>query len=190
MTKIMQMTQKNSEGVVESFFPVSHSEAITNFQEAVKAAMAANSEMVTVAEKTAWNAKETPAGAQAKADAAKAAANAYTDAYFASKNVWNGATYFLGTHTFSWNAADMKLGVFVEVQRYTPGTGPLGYGYFEFFIPRNFILRNPAKAIWLCMPGADGTRKTIRCTSTTIQGDDTNGDSPANAYCVSNVAII
>lgn len=38
-----------------------------------------NNRFVTDAEKTVWNAKETPAGAQAKADAAKAAANAYAD---------------------------------------------------------------------------------------------------------------
>lgn len=45
-----------------------------------------NKGLVSDEEKAAWEAKETPAGAQAKADAAEAAAKVYTDTYVGDKN--------------------------------------------------------------------------------------------------------
>lgn len=190
MTKIVQMAEKGSNGVVETFYPMAHAEGVEGFRTAVAEVIAEQTAPVTVAEKATWNAKETTLGAQAKADAASAAAKVYTDAYFKEKNIWDGATYFLSSHTFTWNAEDLKQGVFVEIQRYLVGTGALGYGYHVFFIPKKFILKNPNKAYYLMTTDTAGAKKTIRLTSTTITGDDSNSDSPHSAYCVSNVFVI
>ncbi|MBC1402149.1 hypothetical protein HB904_17015 [Listeria booriae] len=190
MTKVVQMAEKNSSGVVETFYPMAHAEGIVALRETVAKIFEETTLSVSASEKAAWNAKETTAGAQAKADAALAAAKAFTDAYFKEKNIWDGATYFLSSHTFTWNLEDLKQGVFVEMQRYLVGTGALGYGYHVFFIPKKFILKNPNKAYYLMTTDTAGAKKTIRLTSTTITGDDSNSDSPHNAYCVSNVFVI
>ncbi|MBC1373355.1 hypothetical protein HB847_13330 [Listeria booriae] len=190
MTKVVQMAEKNSSGVVETFYPMAHAEGVEGLRDAVIGVIMDQTSLVSAAEKASWNTKETTTGAQAKADAALLAAKAFTDAYFKEKNIWDGATYFLSSHTFTWNAEDLKQGVFVEIQRYLVGTGALGYGYHVFFIPKKFILKNPNKAYYLMTTDTAGAKKTIRLTSTTITGDDSNSDSPHNAYCVSNVFVI
>lgn len=190
MTKVVQMAEKNSNGVVETFYPMAHAEGIEGLRAAVIEVITGQTSLVTDTEKASWSAKETTTGAQTKANAALAEAKAFTDAYFKEKNVWDGATYFLSSHTFTWNLEDLKQGVFVEIQRYLVGTGALGYGYHVFFIPKKYILKNPNKAYYLMTTDTAGAKKTIRLTSTTITGDDSNSDSPHNSYCVSNVFVI
>lgn len=159
---------------------------------------------VTIANKIAWEAKETPAGSQAKADKAlndakadsqaKAnqalvEANIYTDNSSNETLVWSGSSYFLDTHIFSWDATKVKHGVLLEFSRYIPGTGVQDYGYIQYFFSKEYLVRNNNKATWVNMPGAtDGAKKTVRLTPGSVQGDASNGQAPSTSYALRTVS--
>ncbi|MBM5707780.1 hypothetical protein D8Y00_15350, partial [Listeria ivanovii] len=158
----------------------------------------------TIANKIAWEAKETPDGAQAKADKAlddakadsqakvdKALveANIYTDNSSKETVAWSGASYFLDTHIFSWDETKVKHGVLLEFSRYIPGTGVQEYGYMQYFFSKEYLVRNNNKATWISMPGAtDGAKKTVRFKPGSVQGDATNGVAPNNNYALRTVS--
>ncbi|WP_271005390.1 BppU family phage baseplate upper protein [Listeria seeligeri] len=104
--------------------------------------------------------------------------------------VWSGSSYFLDTHTFSWDAAKVKHGVLLEFSRYAPGTGVLDYGYIQYFFSKEYLVRNNNKATWLNMPGAtDGAKKTVRLTPASVSGDAANGQAPSTSYALRTVTI-
>lgn len=160
---------------------------------------------VTAAEKTSWSAKESTSGAQSKADKALADAKtdastkynaatieskAYTDDMHKETLVWSGSSYFLETHSFSWDIAKVKHGVLLEFSRYIPGTGVQDYGYIQYFFSKEYLVRNNNKATWLNMPGAiDGAKKTVRLTPASVSGDAANGQAPSTSYALRTVAI-
>lgn len=109
----------------------------------------------------------------------------YTDNSSKETLVWSGSSYFLDTHSFSWDDTKVKHGVLLEFSRYAPGTGVLDYGYIQYFFSKEYLVRNNNKATWLNMPGAtDGAKKTIRLTPTSVSGDATNGQSPSTSYAL------
>ncbi|EDO1155144.1 DUF2479 domain-containing protein [Listeria innocua] len=160
---------------------------------------------VTIANKIAWESKETMEGSQAKADRALADAkadsqakanqalvdaNIYTDNSSKETLVWSGSSYFLETHIFSWDATKVKHGVLLEFSRYAPGTGVQDYGYIQYFFSKEYLVRNNNKATWVNMPGAtDAAKKTIRLTPTSVSGDATNGQAPSTSYALRAVTI-
>ncbi|EOV5459292.1 phage baseplate upper protein, partial [Listeria innocua] len=130
------------------------------------------------------------ADSQAKANQALIDANVYTDNSSKEKLVWSGSSYFLDTHTFSWDAAKVKHGVLLEFSRYIPGTGVQDYGYIQYFFSKEYLVRNNNKATWINMPGAtDAAKKTVRLTPTSVSGDATNGQAPSTSYALRTVAI-
>lgn len=77
-----------------------------------------DSRLVTMAERTVWNGKETPAGAQAKADAALSAANTHTDEVAAGKadktafdsHAGNGDVHITVAERSAWNSKETPAG--------------------------------------------------------------------------------
>ncbi|MBA3926528.1 hypothetical protein [Listeria rustica] len=148
---------------------------------------------LTASERTDWNAKETPTGAQGKANTAENNAKSYTDSYFSSKTiVSNVAVYLSDTQSYTWNHTNMKKGMYIEVVRYTVGTGSNDYGYHEIFISKDFIERRLGKACWLPMPqSVNGEKKAVKFTLSggtgTITGYASNASSPDSSWAVSNI---
>ncbi|MBC2370143.1 BppU family phage baseplate upper protein [Listeria booriae] len=159
---------------------------------------------------TAWTEGETVAGAQTKADkaltdakadattkanTAETNAKSHTDNYFVSKPIASGiAVYLSDTQSYTWNHANMKKGLYVEVVRYQVGTGSLDYGKFEIFLAKDFIDRNLGKACWLPMPqSTNGEKKAVKFTVSgstgTITGYASNAASPDSSWAVSNLRM-
>lgn len=157
-----------------------------------------------------WVEFETTSGAQAKADKALSDAKTdattkantaetnskvYTDSYFASKTILsNVAIYLSDTQSYTWNHANMKKGLYIEVVRYTVGTGSNDYGYFEIFVSKDFIERRLGKACWLPIPqSASGEKKAVKFAISgnvgTLTGYASNATSPDSAWAVSNLRI-
>ncbi|EUJ51788.1 BppU family phage baseplate upper protein [Paenilisteria rocourtiae] len=157
-----------------------------------------------------WVEFETVVGAQTKADKALSDAKtdattkantaetnskAYTDSYFASKTIAsNLAIYLSDTQSYTWNHANMKKGMYIEVVRYTVGTGSNDYGYFEIFVSKDFIERRLGKACWLPIPqSASGEKKAVKFAISgnvgTLTGYASNATSPDSAWAVSNLRI-
>ncbi|KGL45392.1 hypothetical protein EP56_07495 [Listeriaceae bacterium FSL A5-0209] len=157
-----------------------------------------------------WVEFETVAGAQTKADKAltdaktdaTAKANTtetnsktYTDSYFASKTIAsNLAIYLSDAQSYTWNHANMKKGLYIEVVRYQVGTGSLDYGKFEIFLAKDFIDRNLGKACWLPMPQSiNGEKKAVKFTVSgitgTITGYASNAATPDSSWAVSNLRM-
>lgn len=138
-----------------------------------------------------WREYENTTGSQAKADAAQATATAYTDTALSSfapyVQLFRGAAYFLDTNSYTFPADAVKIGLYIDVSRYTPGTGALDYGFRTIFIPREAMLENSGKAIWESMVGTDGAKKIFYATPTSIKGHAENGASPANGWCIRRV---
>lgn len=147
---------------------------------------------ILASERDAWNAKETPQGAQDKANTAEANAKAYTDSFYIRKNVMNSTGVYLSdAQSYTWNHSLMKRGMRLEFTRYSPGTGALGYGYYEVFISKDFIERNLGKSCWLSMPGANSEKKaikfTISGTTGTLTGYASNAQEPDNGFAITNI---
>lgn len=153
-----------------------------------------------------WVEFETTNGAQTKADkalsdattkvnAAEANSKSYTDSYFASKTIAsNLAIYLSDAQSYTWNHANMKKGLYIEVVRYQVGTGSLDYGKFEIFLAKDFIDRNLGKACWLPMPqSTNGEKKAVKFTVSgnigTITGYASNAASPDYSWAVSNIRM-
>lgn len=139
---------------------------------------------------TSWLEAETITGAQAKADAAKASANNYTNTAIMTFapyiELFNGAAYFLDTNVFTFPANVMQIGLYIQVSRYTPGTGPLNYGTRTIIIPRESM--SPAIGTgWEPMAGTDGAKKVLIYTNTSIKGHADNGTAPNNGWCVRTI---
>lgn len=138
-----------------------------------------------------WREYENTVGSQAKADAAKTSANSYTDTAISSfapfVQLFRGAAYFLDTNTYTFPADAVKLGLYIDISRYTPGTGPLDYGFRTIFIPREALLENSGKAVWEGMTGTDGAKKTFYGTPTSIRGHADNGASPNTGWCIRRI---
>lgn len=149
---------------------------------------------------------ETTKGSQAKADkaltdattkanTAEANSKTYTDSYFASKTIAsNLAIYLSDAQSYTWNHANMKKGLYIEVVRYQVGTGSLDYGKFEIFLAKDFIDRNLGKACWLPMPqSTNGEKKAVKFTVSgnigTITGYASNAASPDYSWAVSNIRM-
>ncbi|MBC1524787.1 BppU family phage baseplate upper protein [Listeria booriae] len=101
--------------------------------------------------------------------------------------LFKGAAYFLDTNTYTFPADAVKLGLYIDVSRYTPGTGPLEYGFRTIFIPREALLENSGKAIWEGMVGTDGAKKIFYGTATSIKGHADNGASPNSGWCIRRI---
>ncbi|MBC1615300.1 BppU family phage baseplate upper protein [Listeria booriae] len=153
-----------------------------------------------------WVEFETTNGAQTKADKALSDATikantvetnskAYTDSYFASKTIAsNLAIYLSDTQSYTWNHSNMKKGLFIEVVRYTVGTGSNDYGYNEIFIPKDLIERRLGKACWFAMPATvNGEKKCIKFTLNgavgTLTGYASNATSPDSGWAISNIRM-
>ncbi|MBF2609333.1 phage baseplate upper protein [Listeria innocua] len=192
-----RLTSENSTTCQQSLFPtiVSGINGIQgagyNFKQAYLKLNNVDVETVTGAQARADKAlDDAKTDSQAKANQALIDANIYTDNSSKEKLVWSGSSYFLDTHTFSWDAAKVKHGVLLEFSRYDPGTGVLDYGYIQYFFSKEYLVRNNNKATWLNMPGAtDGAKKTVRLTPTSVSGDATNGQAPSTSYALRTVAI-
>lgn len=157
-----------------------------------------------------WREYEDTTGAQTKADKALADAKtdattkantaetnskSYTDSYFASKTIAsNLAVYLSDTQSYTWNHANMKKGLYIEVVRYQVGTGSLDYGKFEIFLAKDFIDRNLGKACWLPMPQSiNGEKKAVKLTVSgstgTVTGYASNAASPDSSWAISNLRM-
>ncbi|PNP87462.1 hypothetical protein BMT55_16190 [Listeria newyorkensis] len=153
-----------------------------------------------------WVEFETTSGAQAKADkalsdattkasAAETNSKAYTDSYFASKTIAsNLAIYLSDTQSYTWNHSNMKKGLYIEVVRYTVGTGSNDYGYDEIFISKELIERRLGKACWFAMPSTiNGEKKCMKFslngTVGTLTGYASNATSPDSGWAVSNIRM-
>ncbi|MBC2190544.1 BppU family phage baseplate upper protein [Listeria booriae] len=153
-----------------------------------------------------WVEFETVAGAQTKADKAlsdatikantvEANSKSYTDSYFASKTIAsNLAIYLSDTQSYTWNHTNMKKGLYVEVVRYTVGTGSNDYGYNEIFISKELIERRLGKACWFAMPATvNGEKKCIKFTLNgavgTLTGYASNATSPDSGWAISNIRM-
>ncbi|MBC2005537.1 BppU family phage baseplate upper protein [Listeria booriae] len=101
--------------------------------------------------------------------------------------LFKGAAYFLDTNTYTFPVDAVKLGLYIDVSRYTPGTGPLEYGFRTIFIPREALLENSGKAIWEGMVGTDGAKKIFYGTATSIKGHADNGASPNSGWCIRRI---
>ncbi|EMD1122188.1 BppU family phage baseplate upper protein [Listeria innocua] len=113
----------------------------------------------------------------------------YTDNSYKKTVIWSGSSYFLETHSFSWDLAKVKHGVLLEFSRYAPGTGVLDYGYIEYFFSKEYLVQNNNKATWVPMPGAtDGAKKTIRLTPSSVSGDLSNGQAPSTSYALRKIS--
>lgn len=147
---------------------------------------------ILASERTAWNAKETPQGAQAKANTAEANAKAYTDSFYIRKNVLSSTgVYLLDTQSYTFDFSKMKQGLYVSVVRYAPGTGSMDEGYDEIFLSKEFIQKNLNKPCWIKMPGKDGEKKalkfTLSGTTGTITGYASNSQVPDNGFAITNM---
>lgn len=146
----------------------------------------------TKADKALSDAK---ADATTKANTAETNAKAYADLYFASKTIAsNLAIYLSDTQSYTWNHANMKKGLYVEVVRYQVGTGSLDYGKFEIFLAKDFIDRNLGKACWLPMPqSTNGEKKAVKFTVSgstgTVTGYASNAASPDSSWAISNLRM-
>jgi lysophospholipase L1-like esterase len=148
---------------------------------------------ILASERTAWNAKETPQGAQDKANTAEANAKAYTDSFYIRKNVLTSTgIYFNDAQSYTFDFSKMMKGLFITVVRYVPGTGSMGYGYYEFFISKEFIQKNLGKACWFPMPSAtQGEKKAIKFTlsgtTVTMTGYLSNSQVPDSGFAITNI---
>lgn len=111
----------------------------------------------------------------------------YVNAFAPYNQLFKGAAYFLDTNSYTFPADNVKLGLYIDISRYTPGTGALDYGFRTIFIPREAMLENSGKAIWESMVGTDGAKKIFYATPTSIKGHADNGASPANGWCIRRV---
>ncbi|MBC1456242.1 tape measure protein [Listeria newyorkensis] len=109
--------------------------------------------------------------------------------FYKLKESLGGATSgaISGIVTYTFPADAVKLGLYIDISRYTPGTGALEYGFRTIFIPREAMLENSGKAIWESMVGTDGAKKIFYATPTSIRGHADNGASPANGWCIRRV---
>ncbi|MBC1231483.1 BppU family phage baseplate upper protein [Listeria booriae] len=163
-------------------------------EKATKKAFIFNEEMETTKGSQA-KADKALTDATTKANTAETNSKAYTDSYFASKTILsNVAIYLSDTQSYTWNHANMKKGLYIEVVRYTVGTGSNDYGYFEIFVSKDFIERRLGKACWLPIPqSASGEKKAVKFAISgnvgTLTGYASNATSPDSAWAVSNLRI-
>ncbi|KGL45070.1 hypothetical protein EP56_05800 [Listeriaceae bacterium FSL A5-0209] len=111
----------------------------------------------------------------------------FVNAFAPYVQLFKGAAYFLDTNVYTFPADAVKIGIFITVARYLPGTGPLGYGKRTIIIPREELVESSGKAVWEGMVGTDGAKKVFYATATTIRGHADNGVSPANGWCIERV---
>ncbi|HAC1675974.1 TPA_asm: DUF2479 domain-containing protein [Listeria monocytogenes] len=192
-----RLTSENSTTCQQSLFPtiVSGINGIQgagyNFKQAYLKLNNVDVETVTGAQARADKAlADAKADASTKFNAATIESKAYTDDIHKETLVWSGSSYFLETHSFSWDIAKVKHGVLLEFSRYIPGTGVQDYGYIQYFFSKEYLVRNNNKATWINMPGAtDAAKKTVRLTPTSVSGDATNGQAQSTSYALRTVAI-
>ncbi|MBC2132072.1 phage baseplate upper protein [Listeria innocua] len=146
---------------------------------------------VTTTEKDSWDAKESPASSQEKADKALKDAKDYTDTYFSEYVAFEGAVYLLEAQTYTWDISKLRTGVYIEVSRYNPGTGVYDYGFDEIFFSKSFIETHVGKAVWRSMPGStDNARKEFKFTTTSVTGYAANSIAPNNNYAVRKIRVV
>ncbi|EUJ46658.1 BppU family phage baseplate upper protein [Paenilisteria rocourtiae] len=110
----------------------------------------------------------------------------FVNAFAPYVELFNGSAYFLDTNVFTFPADAVKVGLFVQVSRYTPGTGPLNYGTRTIFIPKSSL--NPSIGTgWEGMAGTDGAKKVLVYNATSIRGHADNGTTPNNGWCVRTI---
>lgn len=133
--------------------------------------------------------------ASTKANTAEVNSKTYTDSYFASKTiVSNLAIYLSDTQSYTWNHSNMKKGLYIEVVRYTVGTGSNDYGYDEIFISKELIERRLGKPCWFAMPTSiNGEKKSIKFAingiTGTLTGYASNAVSPDSGWAISNIRM-
>ncbi len=151
---------------------------------------------ILASERTAWNAKETPQGSQNKANLAESNAKGYTDSFYQRKNILTSTgIYLFDGQSYSWDHSKMMDGLWIEVVRYTPGTGALTYGHHEFFVSKSLIERNLGEICWSPMPSSpDGEKKeiifSISGTTGTLTGTAANSQAPSSGWVITKIDYV
>ncbi|TDL92110.1 hypothetical protein E2R55_03320 [Vibrio vulnificus] len=139
-----------------------------------------NNQFVTVADKSNWNAKETTAGAQAKADAVK-------NMLFDQSLLWQGASYPLSDDTIipSKKLSECPNGWILVWSDYDVGIGTNDYQFVFTFVPKTFPSLFPGSGAnaYFQVPNyvsdsqLQTTIKQLTFTDSTIKGNDINKNS-------------
>lgn len=107
--------------------------------------------------------------------------------------VFDGATYFLGTHTYNFDFNQMDAGLLLVWSRYTPGTGEMDYGYFPTFIPKEMIPVYNGKSYYATMPDSSKvTNKIFKVATGSVTGDaeNMNANYNRNQWALRKVIVI
>ncbi|MDT2705770.1 hypothetical protein [Enterococcus dispar] len=107
--------------------------------------------------------------------------------------VFDGATYFLDTHSYSFDINKMNRGLLLVWSRYTPGTGAMDYGYSPTFIPKEMISMYNGKIYYAAMPDSSKTtNKIFKVFENRVSGDadNMNANYNKNQWALRKVIIL
>ncbi|MBC1753369.1 hypothetical protein [Listeria seeligeri] len=164
MTKIVKMSEKNEHGTLEQFYPETHAEAVQG--------------LVTVSEeeKATWEGKESPEGAEQKANGALNSAKDYVDTIGAGMVVFQGANIMAAGQKYKWEASKLKFGITLLFSRYDSANNtPLDYYYHSVFLSKAQLANLAGKGLLVNMPSTVyGERKYLYVSETEVAGHNDN----------------
>lgn len=178
MTKIVKMSEKNEHGTLEQFYPETHAEAVKGLVS------------VSEEEKTTWSEKETPAGAEQKANSALNSAKEYVDTIGEGIVVFKGANHMGAGQAFKWDPFKLKFGLTLLFSRYdTTNNTPYDYYYHSVFLSKAQLVELAGKGVLMQMPSTTyGDRKYLYISTTGLSGHADNLNSPA--WVLRQIAIM